>query len=143
MCRSVILATVASGFVQSVVFGLACAVAGAPSAALIALIVFLASFIPLIGAAPVTFGVAFHELLVGHQGGGIALLVFAVAVGLVDNLIRPIVLRGAGNLHPLLAFVGAFGGLQVLGFAGVFLGPILAGLCVVTVDNLTRSNKVA
>jgi predicted PurR-regulated permease PerM len=138
MCRSVILATVVSGFVQAALFAIACVILRVPSSALIAFIVFLASFLPLIGSAPVTFGVAFHQLLSGNRVPGIALLVVAVAVGLVDNFIRPMVLRGSGNLHPLLAFVAAFGGLQVLGFPGVFIGPIVAGLCVVTVDNLTR-----
>lgn len=139
MCRSVMLATVASGFAQSIIFGLACVAVGLNAATLIGFVVFLASFIPLVGAAPVTFGVAIYQLVIADQTTGIILLVAAAVTSMVDNLIRPLVLRGAGNLHPLLAFVAAFGGLQILGFVGVFLGPIIAALFVVTVDNLTRS----
>jgi predicted PurR-regulated permease PerM len=61
---------------------------------------------------------------------GIILLVFALLTTVVDNFVRPAVIRGSANLHPLIAFVAAFGGLTLLGFPGIFLGPILAGLAV-------------
>jgi predicted PurR-regulated permease PerM len=140
MCRSVILATVLSGFAQSLLFALACLVAGRSNVALIGLLVFLASFVPLIGSGPITFGVAIQALVTGHRGMGIFLLVMAIVVSLVDNFIRPAVLKGAANLHPVLAFVAAFGGLQALGFPGVFLGPIVAGLFVVTVQHMIEDS---
>lgn len=139
MCRSVILAAVVSGFVQSFVFGVACIVCGVPNAPLITLLVFLASFIPLVGSAPITIGVGIHQLLIVSQGVGIALLIVAVIVTVLDNFIRPMVLKGGGNLHPLLGFIAALGGLQTLGFAGVFIGPILAGLFVTTLEMLLQS----
>lgn len=139
MCRSVILATVISGVAQSLLYTLVALICGVKSAFLIGFVVFITSFIPLLGSSPVTFGVAVHQLLIGNKTVGIVLLITAVVAGLVDNVIRPIVLKGAGNLHPLLAFVAAFGGLQVLGFVGVFLGPILAGMFVVTVAQLLET----
>jgi len=141
MCRSVILATVASGFAQVLVFMLGALLMGVDNTVLLAFVVFIASFIPLIGAAPITFGVALHQLFTVSQSAGIVMLVIAVIAGTIDNFVRPAVLKGAGNLHPLLAFIGAFGGLQVFGFPGVFLGPIVAGVCVVTIDNLTRAHS--
>jgi predicted PurR-regulated permease PerM len=130
MCRSVILATVFSGVGQALLFGVGSAICGVPNAPLIGLLTFLASFIPIIGAVPLTFGVAIYQGLDRGLGWGITLAVIAAATALVDNFIRPLVLKGGGNLHPLLAFVAAFGGLQVFGFVGVFLGPILAGMGV-------------
>jgi predicted PurR-regulated permease PerM len=59
-----------------------------------------------------------------------------VVVSTVDNLVRAAVLKGAADLHPLLAFLAAFGGLQVFGFLGIFLGPILAVLFLVTLELL-------
>ncbi|MBC7692833.1 MAG: AI-2E family transporter [Methylotenera sp.] len=116
MCRSVILATVISGFVQASIFSLVYMGFGLGNVGLIAFLVFLCSFIPLIVAA---------------------------FVGVIDNFIRPAVLRGSANLHPLLAFVAAFGGLQVFGFSGVFLGPIIAGMFVITVENLLSKSEPA
>lgn len=138
MCRSVILATVVSGLVQAVCFSIACIIVGFRDWPLVGFLVFLASFIPLIGSAPITFGLGIYHLLAIGRGEGIFLIAMAVFIGVVDNFIRPLVLKGAGNLHPLLAFVAAFGGLQVMGFAGVFLGPILAALFVVTLEDLVE-----
>ena len=64
------------------------------------------------------------------------MIVVGLMVATVDNFVRPIFLKGSGNLHPLVAFVAAFGGLQAFGFIGVFLGPIIAGL-------FTTSLKIA
>jgi predicted PurR-regulated permease PerM len=41
----------------------------------------------------------------------------------------------------LLAFVSAFGGLQTLGFSGVFIGPIIAAMFVVTAQILFRGDE--
>jgi predicted PurR-regulated permease PerM len=140
MCRSVILATVVSGAMQALIYTLISFIVGANKTPMIGLTVFLASFVPLVGAAPVTFGVALYHLLVVNRVAGVILLVTAVVVSLVDNVIRPWVMKGAGNLHPLLGFIAAFGGLQMFGFLGVFLGPIIAGLFVVTVESLIEEN---
>lgn len=138
MCRSVVLATVVSGVVQAVIFLLACLVAGTGNIAFIAFLVFLFSFVPFLGSTPITIGVAAYELASGNSGAAVFLAIVGVFVTMMDNFIRPMVLRGAGNLHPLLAFVAAFGGLQTIGITGVFLGPIIAGVFVVTVQILKQ-----
>jgi predicted PurR-regulated permease PerM len=141
MCRSVILATVAAGFMQAMIEVIACLLTRTPNAGLIGLLVFLASFLPLVGSVPVTLTVALQQLFLGRTEVGIGLLGAAALVATVDNVVRPMVLKGSANLHPLLAFVGAFGGLQVFGFSGVFLGPILAGLFVVTIEILIQGGE--
>ncbi|MGE0615171.1 MAG: AI-2E family transporter [Bacteriovoracia bacterium] len=138
MCRSVILATVASGAAQALIFLVAMLVFGAPKAVLISLIVFFASFVPLVGAAPVTFGVVVYQFLSDRPIAGVALGIVAVLITLVDNIIRPWVLKDAGNLHPLIAFISAFGGLQALGVTGVFLGPIIAAVFMVMLQILFK-----
>jgi predicted PurR-regulated permease PerM len=142
MCRSVVLASLASGFAQALLFWIACASMGVSDSFFVGLLVFFMSFIPLIGAAPVTFLIGLHHLLMVDNYKGIVLLVAAMAVSMVDNFVRPMVLRGASNLHPLLAFVAAFGGLQVFGVAGVFLGPVIVGVFLAMVDVLTQSHSV-
>ncbi|MGK5084067.1 AI-2E family transporter [Bdellovibrionota bacterium FG-1] len=139
-CRSVILASVVSGVVQASVEFLFCLPTGVPNTMLIALLVFLASFVPVIGAAPITFGVAFYQFFIDRNTVGVVLLCAAVLISVLDNLIRPLFLKGSANLHPLMAFVAAFGGLQTLGFSGVFLGPIIASVFVATVQILVKAD---
>jgi predicted PurR-regulated permease PerM len=139
MARSVILASVASGVAQSVVMTLAMAVSSSNNVGMVAFLVFLCSFLPLVGSAPVTLFVTAGAFLKGDTQAGVILGAGAIAAGLVDNLVRPWVLKGGANLHPLLGFVAAFGGLQFFGLSGLFLGPIIAGLFVAVLRIQTRT----
>ncbi len=130
LCRSVILASVISGLIQSVVTVVACLVLGIGNATLLGFFVFVASFIPVLGSSPVTFSLVLHQFLIEGRTAGLIMLVIAFLIGILDNLIRPLIMRGGANLHPLLAFVSALGGIQAFGFPGLFLGPVLAGLFV-------------
>ena len=49
-----------------------------------------------------------------------------MVIGMMDNVIRTLILKDGAKLHPLLAFVSVLGGLQVLGLWGVFIGPTVA-----------------
>jgi predicted PurR-regulated permease PerM len=137
----VLLASVVSGAVQSLLETIVCVAVGVPNPLLIGLLVFLGSFVPVVGSAPVTFGIAVYQFLMGHTAVGIILLVTAIVVSIVDNVVRPAFLKGSANLHPLLAFVAAFGGLQTLGFSGIFLGPIVAAVFVITIQILTTEES--
>jgi len=46
-------------------------------------------------------------------------------VSLADNVIKPMVLHGQSNLHPLLALLSVLGGVQALGPIGVLVGPMV------------------
>jgi predicted PurR-regulated permease PerM len=128
MCRSVVLATVASGVAQASIMTLGCLILGVPNVPIIAALIFAGSFIPVIGSTPVSIFVILQQFVLGNTQTGIAMIVVGFMVATVDNFVRPIFLKGTANLHPLVAFVAAFGGLQAFGFIGVFLGPIIAGL---------------
>jgi predicted PurR-regulated permease PerM len=140
-CRSVILAAVVSGAAQAILAVLGCIISGTPNLLFIGLFVFLGSFVPVVGSAPVTIIVALQQLLEGRQAAGIILLIFVVLIATVDNLIRPLFLKGSAHLHPLVAFIAAFGGLQTMGFLGVFLGPIVAALFVTTAEMFMQPTK--
>lgn len=144
ICRSVLLATLVSGLVQAMIFLTGMIFAGADHKALLVFVVFFGSFIPLVGAGPVTFGLAAYTLLTAPtRGPGIILLIFALIASISDNFVRPIVLKGGANIHPLIGFVALFGGLQVFGFSGLFLGPIIAGMFIVTLQCLVKANRSA
>jgi len=44
---------------------------------------------------------------------------------MADNVIKPLVLHGRANLHPLLALLSVLGGVQALGPIGIFVGPMV------------------
>ena len=52
-------------------------------------------------------------------------------IATVDNVLRPFFSRlGAGKMHPLLLFLGIFGGLEAFGGWGIILGPLAVALFV-------------
>jgi predicted PurR-regulated permease PerM len=133
MARSVVLASVASGAAQSILMTVGMVIAGTTNLGMLAFLIFLGSFLPLVGSAPVTIGIVLVTFFKGSTNATLILAVFAVLTSIIDNLVRPAVLKGGANMHPLMAFVSAFGGLQLFGLSGLFLGPIVAGLFMAVV----------
>lgn len=128
LCKSVIVATVISGLAQAGIAGLACMVFGIGGALTVFALVFVCSFVPLIGSFPVMAFLTLTQLMGGHAGVGLAMVGVSVLVGTVDNFIRPYVISGGCDLHPLLGFTSALAGLELLGVNGVFVGPVLCGM---------------
>lgn len=127
LCSSVVLAAVASGLVQSLIFGIVLVVLGVPGTLLIAMTAFVLSFVPVVGTLPVSLYLIGTAILSGNWAHAIAFAVTSGVVGISDNFVRPYVLSGSAKLHPLIGFVAAFGALETIGFYGLFLGPVVAG----------------
>ena len=51
-------------------------------------------------------------------------------VGTIDNILKPKIIGDKGGLHPVLVLLGVVGGLQLFGFIGVIVGPILLAILV-------------
>ena len=47
---------------------------------------------------------------------------------MVDNIVRPLVIGSRVELHPLLLLFSLLGGMQVFGFIGIFIGPMILSL---------------
>ena len=57
------------------------------------------------------------------------LVVWGVAiVAMIDNVIKPWVLRGQSNLHPLWALLSVIGGVNALAAIGILVGPMVVAL---------------
>jgi predicted PurR-regulated permease PerM len=95
----------------------------------------LASFLPLAGPAFVWTGTAIYLAVIGHVGRAIALAVWGVAVvSTADNWIKPLFIGGRAKLPTFPLLLSILGGLQVYGFLGVFLGPVVLAILLAFVD---------
>jgi predicted PurR-regulated permease PerM len=91
----------------------------------------LVSLVPIVGAFLIWLPWASYLLLAGLTTRGIVLLaVGGLVVSSIDNVLKPIIIKGRTDMHPLLVFLSVLGGLQVFGFLGVLLGPLLVALFV-------------
>ena len=84
------------------------------------------SVLPVLGAALVWAPVAGALALQGQWGDALILAAFgAIVIGLVDNLIYPLVVKDRIRLHAVPVFIAVIGGLVAFGASGVVLGPLL------------------
>jgi predicted PurR-regulated permease PerM len=124
--RAVAAATLLSALAQGLLAGIGYYFAGIPSVFLLTMLTILAGMIPFVGAAAVWIPVALWLFFFAERTlAAILLAVWGGAVvSMVDNLVKPLVLHGQSNLHPLLALLSVLGGVQALGPIGIFVGPM-------------------
>ncbi|OGR85009.1 MAG: hypothetical protein A2901_06085 [Elusimicrobia bacterium RIFCSPLOWO2_01_FULL_54_10] len=125
---SVVLANLAATTAQAVIVMIGFLVLGVPGPFLAAGAAFILAWLPVIGPVPV-WVVGTVYLYAQHKVGfAIAMVIFGIVCGIVDNIVRPMVLKGNADMHPLLSLVAIFGGISTFGILGVIVGPLLAAI---------------
>ncbi|MFK3791898.1 MULTISPECIES: AI-2E family transporter [Pseudomonas] len=100
-----------------------------PSVLLWAVLMAFLSLLPAVGAGLVWGPVAVYFLLSGAIWQGVVLGLFGVLViGLVDNLLRPILVGKDTRMPDYLILVSTLGGLAIFGLNGFVIGPLIAAL---------------
>jgi predicted PurR-regulated permease PerM len=122
--RGVALGVVVTAVAQTLLAGLGLAVAGIPFAGLLTGVVLLFCIAQL-GPTLVLLPAVAWLFWTDQTGWGVALLVWTVLVGAMDNVLRPILIRRGADLPLLLIFAGVLGGLLVFGIVGLFVGPVV------------------
>jgi predicted PurR-regulated permease PerM len=132
--RSALVGSVATAIVQGVLGGMGYTLARVPHAASFGLLTALGSFVPAVGTALVWLPIGMYLLFTGHTAAAAFELVWGmlVVIGIADYVIRPRLVGGTGEEHPLLMLIALLGGLEVFGLAGLLAGPVLMSLFVAT-----------
>ena len=126
--RGVVYGILGTALVQGVLAGLGFVIAGVPAAALLGLITFFLSPVP-IGPPLVWLPAAAWLFFHGQTGWAIFVAVWGVAVvRSVDNFIKPLIISRGSNMPFVLVLLGVLGGAVAFGFIGVFLGPTLLAI---------------
>lgn len=87
------------------------------------------SLLPAIGTGLIWVPVAIYLLATGLVWQGLFVVFCGLfVIGLVDNLLRPILVGREARMPDYLAFLSTLGGLQLFGFNGFILGPAAAAL---------------
>ena len=124
--NNMVLGSLLTAGVQGAVAALGYSIAGVESVVFFGILTAILSFVPVVGTALVWLPLA---AVVWAQFGwhwGLFLAVWSVTLtATVDNVVKPAVLRGKNDMHPLLVFLAVFGGLAWMGVPGVLVGPVL------------------
>jgi predicted PurR-regulated permease PerM len=87
------------------------------------------SILPIVGPWLVMYPAALILLLGGQVWQGIALFLIATfVIGLIDNLLEPIVIGRDSGMHELMVFFSILGGIGLFGVMGFVVGPVIAAL---------------
>ena len=122
--RAVALGVVGTALCQSVIAGAGLVIAGIPQAVLLSALIFFFSVIQ-VGALIVMLPVVVWLYYSGSTGWAVAMLVWSIFVAVIDNVLRPVLIRKGANLPLLLIFAGVIGGLIAFGIIGLFVGPMV------------------
>ncbi|HEX2964781.1 MAG TPA: AI-2E family transporter [Syntrophorhabdaceae bacterium] len=122
---------VAVAAAQAIIAAILFIILGIPSAVIWALAMFVASFIPVVGTFIVWGPAAIYLFIMGSYIKGIILVVLSIGgISSIDNILRPIIMKGRTKMPTIVILFSIIGGIQVFGFIGLIAGPLVFALFV-------------
>lgn len=133
--RSVATGTLLIALIQGTLVAIGFSIVGIPNVILWGSVASVLAIIPGVGTGLVTFTAIFWLFYTGQIFFGIILTVWAMfIVGLVDNILGPILMSRGNNLHPFLILIAVLGGIALFGPIGFIVGPMIVTLFVVLLE---------
>ncbi len=141
---AVVVSALATAGVQAVLAFVGYAAAGIPNPLFFAILTFVAALVPLVGSGIVILPVAGLYAATGHPLAGLLLAIWGVGVvGMVDNVLKPALMRRGLAVHVSLVFLSLLGGLATFGPIGFIAGPLTLAFFIATLRMWQRGEAVA
>jgi predicted PurR-regulated permease PerM len=132
---AVLVSTLATAGIQAVLALVGYLVAGVPSALFFGVLTFFTALIPAVGTALVWVPLALLQLATGHTAAAIFLAAWGVGVvGMVDNVVKPLLIRRGVAFPTGVVFFALIGGLAAFGPVGLVAGPLVAAFLVAVIQ---------
>jgi predicted PurR-regulated permease PerM len=122
--RSVARGILGVALLQSILAGLGFLAVGVPAAGLWAFMCLLLSVVQ-IGILPVTIPVLIYVFAKTPATTAVIFLIWSILVGMLDNVLKPLLLGRGVNVPMAVIFVGAIGGFLASGIIGLFIGSVI------------------
>lgn len=133
--RATVKGNVLVAATQGALGGLAFWFLGIKGALLWAVLMAFLSLLPAIGAGLIWLPVAVYFLVTGAVWQGLALVAYGVLViGLVDNVLRPLLVGKDTQMPDYLVLISTIGGMGVFGINGFVIGPVIAAMFMAVWD---------
>ncbi|MCE5195497.1 MAG: AI-2E family transporter [Nitrospiraceae bacterium] len=129
MVISTLYGGVMVSLIQGVMGGFAFFALNISSPVLWGAVMAVVSFLPVLGTFVVWGPVGIYLITTGSYAKGIALLVFGtLVIGIIDNMLRPIIVSGRTKIPTLFVLFSIIGGLSAFGIIGFIIGPLILAL---------------
>jgi predicted PurR-regulated permease PerM len=140
---------VVTGLAQGVATTIGLLIAGVPAWLFWGAVATVMSLLPLVGAAAVWVPAAIYLYAAAAMGKAaywqpIFLTLWGLGgVSVIDNIVRPLAMRGKSQLPAIPLLFAVLGGLQAFGFIGLVIGPLVFSLLMSVIDIYKRSFRIA
>jgi predicted PurR-regulated permease PerM len=127
--KGVLQAMVVVPIVQGILAGLGFWFFGLPSPLVWGVFVVFAAFVPILGSPLGWVPATVYLFYAGPTRSAIFLGLYGLLViSGIDNVVKPLILHGAAQIHPLLGFLSIVGGVFAFGPLGFLVGPVVLSL---------------
>ena len=127
--KSIVNATMIStgiiALIQGSILTLTFLLLGVDGAFLWGFVTVFLSFLPFVGATVIWFPAVIIQLIQQDYFTAIGILIGGVILSSIDNVLRPIIQKKVGSIHPLVSLIGVIIGLNLFGLLGIVIGPLL------------------
>jgi len=140
VARATIKGTITIAILQGALGGIIFWFLGIKAPVFWAVVMAFLSLLPTIGTALVWLPVAIYFLLTGAIWQGVVLILFgSLVIGLVDNLVRPILVGRDTKIPDYVVLIATLGGMAIFGLNGFVIGPLIAAMFIAVWDIFASS----
>lgn len=123
---AVLVSTLATAGLQALAAFVGYLIARVPHPFFFGTVTFFVAFIPAFGAGGAVLAVALLTLGLGHPWFALFLALWGMlVVGMVDNIVKPLLVKRGMNMHGGIVFFALLGGLAAFGTVGLIAGPLV------------------
>lgn len=132
--KSIVNATLVSSGIIALVQGLLLTITffvlGVEGALLWGFVTVILSFLPIVGATIIWIPAIVVQLIQHDYFTAGGILVGGLIISSIDNVLRPVIQKKVGSIHPLESLIGVIIGLNLFGLLGIVIGPLLISYVV-------------
>lgn len=140
--RGVVYGIIGTAVAQGILAGLGFGLAGVPAAALLGVLTFFLSAVP-VGPPLVWIPATIWLFSEGKTGWAVFMLIWGIfIISGVDNIIKPYLISHGAKIPFIVVFMGVIGGALAFGLVGVFLGPTLLAVAYRVIEEWSSANTL-
>ena len=140
--RATVKGNIVVAIVQGALGGLIFWILGGQGGVLWSVVMAFLSLLPAVGTGLVWAPVAIYFLATGSVVQGVVLIAYGVfVIGLVDNILRPILVGKDTRLPDYVGLISTLGGMALFGLNGFVIGPLVAALFISAWDLFTATRE--
>ncbi len=122
-----------TALIEVIISLIAFKIIGTHAALILALGIGFLAFIPFLGPSLIWVPYLILEILKGDHKNVIIIGILGITLFIIETFIRPKIIGDRVKLHPLLILIGTIGGIKLMGFIGLIIGPVVLSAIVIII----------